>query len=88
MGREPELAGQTVVVLGGSAGIGLETARQARAEGVGVVLTARDPERLKQAALEVGTATTSKRAATSSARRSPSGAWSGRPTSPPSPCTS
>jgi hypothetical protein len=26
--REPELVGQTVVVIGGSAGIGLETARQ------------------------------------------------------------
>ena len=31
--REPDLAGQTVVVIGGSAGIGLETARLARAEG-------------------------------------------------------
>src|SRR6516225_7528306 len=29
--REPELFGQTVVVIGGSAGIGLETARRARA---------------------------------------------------------
>jgi NAD(P)-dependent dehydrogenase (short-subunit alcohol dehydrogenase family) len=28
-----ELEGQTVVVIGGSAGIGLETARQARAAG-------------------------------------------------------
>ena len=27
--REPELAGQTVVVIGGSSGIGLETARRA-----------------------------------------------------------
>lgn len=27
--REPELRGQTVVVIGGSAGIGLETARRA-----------------------------------------------------------
>ena len=31
--RERELLGQTVVVIGGSAGIGLETARSARAEG-------------------------------------------------------
>ena len=31
--REPELRGQTVVVIGGSAGIGLETAQRARAEG-------------------------------------------------------
>jgi hypothetical protein len=29
--REPELIGQTVVVIGGSAGIGLEAARKARA---------------------------------------------------------
>jgi NAD(P)-dependent dehydrogenase (short-subunit alcohol dehydrogenase family) len=28
-----ELRGRTVVVIGGSAGIGLETARRARAEG-------------------------------------------------------
>ena len=50
---EPELAGQTVVLIGGSAGIGLETARRARAEGAEVVLTGRNPERLKQAALDV-----------------------------------
>jgi NADPH:quinone reductase-like Zn-dependent oxidoreductase len=37
--REPELLGQTVVVIGGSAGIGLETARRARAEGASVILT-------------------------------------------------
>ena len=52
--REPELLGQTVVVIGGSAGIGLETARRARGEGAEVVLTARDPERLARAALELG----------------------------------
>jgi NAD(P)-dependent dehydrogenase (short-subunit alcohol dehydrogenase family) len=51
--REPELAGQTVVLIGGSAGIGLETARRARAEGADVVLTGRDPERLERAALDV-----------------------------------
>ena len=49
-----ELLGQTVVVIGGSAGIGLETARRARAEGAEVILTARDPERLEQAATELG----------------------------------
>jgi NAD(P)-dependent dehydrogenase (short-subunit alcohol dehydrogenase family) len=48
--REPELAGQTVVVIGGSAGIGLETARRARAEGADVVITGRDPDRLTEAA--------------------------------------
>jgi NAD(P)-dependent dehydrogenase (short-subunit alcohol dehydrogenase family) len=41
------------VVIGGSSGIGLETARRARAEGAGVVLTARNPERLQHAALEL-----------------------------------
>jgi len=51
--REPELAGQTVVVIGGSSGIGLETARLARAEGADVVITGRNPERLQQAALEL-----------------------------------
>jgi NADP-dependent 3-hydroxy acid dehydrogenase YdfG len=35
MQREPELLGQTVVVIGGSTGIGLETARRARVEGPG-----------------------------------------------------
>jgi len=52
--REPGLAGQTVVLIGGSAGIGLETARRARAEGAEVILTGRNPDRLKQAALQVG----------------------------------
>ena len=52
--REPELAGQTVVVIGGSSGIGLETARRARAEGADVILTGRNPDRLEQAASELG----------------------------------
>ncbi|HEY6758450.1 MAG TPA: SDR family oxidoreductase [Baekduia sp.] len=52
--REPELRGQTVVVIGGSAGIGLETARRARVEGADVILTARNSERLGRAAEEVG----------------------------------
>jgi NAD(P)-dependent dehydrogenase (short-subunit alcohol dehydrogenase family) len=52
--RKPELAGQTVVVIGGSAGIGLETARRARAEGADVILTARDPDRLHRVGLELG----------------------------------
>jgi len=51
--RQPELAGQTVVVIGGSAGIGLETARRARADGADVVLTARNSERLQRAAAEL-----------------------------------
>ncbi len=51
--RNPELLGQTVVVIGGSAGIGLETARRARTEGAKVILTGRNPERLQRAATEV-----------------------------------
>jgi NAD(P)-dependent dehydrogenase (short-subunit alcohol dehydrogenase family) len=50
----PVLLGQTVVVIGGSAGIGLETARRAREEGADVILTARDPDRLQRAGLELG----------------------------------
>lgn len=53
----PQLAGQTVVVLGGSAGIGFETARLARAEGADVILTARDPDRVRAAGLEIGAGT-------------------------------
>src|SRR3954468_23421707 len=56
--REPDLLGQTVVVIGGSAGIGLETARLAHAEGAEVILTGRDPERLERAAREVGAVST------------------------------
>jgi NAD(P)-dependent dehydrogenase (short-subunit alcohol dehydrogenase family) len=52
------LEGQTVVVVGGSAGIGLETARRARAEGADVVITARDPEKLERAAQDVGASST------------------------------
>ena len=65
--REPELAGQTVVLIGGSAGIGLETARRARAEGADVILTGRNPERLQQAALDVGARSTAAFDATDSA---------------------
>ena len=51
--RDPDLLGQTVIVIDGSGGIGLETARRARAEGAIVILTGRNSERLKQAALEL-----------------------------------
>ena len=54
MSRGPELAGQTVVVIGGSSGIGLETARRARSEGANVILAARNPERLERTARELG----------------------------------
>ncbi len=52
--RGPELLGQTVVVIGGSAGIGFETARRARAEGADVIVTARNADRLERAAAELG----------------------------------
>ena len=48
------LAGQTVAVLGGTAGIGLETARLARAEGAEVIVTARNADRLSEVARELG----------------------------------
>jgi NAD(P)-dependent dehydrogenase (short-subunit alcohol dehydrogenase family) len=51
--HEQDLLGQTVVVIGGSAGIGLETARLARAHGANVVLTARHADRLRDAADQV-----------------------------------
>jgi NADPH:quinone reductase-like Zn-dependent oxidoreductase len=52
--RDPELLGQTVAVIGGGAGIGLETARRARSEGAEVILTAADLERLAQPAQRLG----------------------------------
>jgi NAD(P)-dependent dehydrogenase (short-subunit alcohol dehydrogenase family) len=51
--HEPELLGQTIVVIGGSAGIGLETARRASAEGAKLILTGRNPDSLQRAANEV-----------------------------------
>lgn len=53
-GSTPQLAGQAVIVIGGSSGIGLETARLARAEGADVTITGRDPGRLEAAARDVG----------------------------------
>ncbi|HWS97051.1 MAG TPA: SDR family oxidoreductase, partial [Candidatus Methylomirabilis sp.] len=57
-GSQPGLLGQIVVVIGGSAGIGLETARLARSEGADLILTARDPDRLQRAASELGARST------------------------------
>jgi len=54
----PGLAGQTVVVIGGSAGIGYETARLARAQGADVILTGRRAEPLERAAREIGARST------------------------------
>ncbi len=55
---DDELRGQRVLVLGGSAGIGLETARLARARGADVILVARDPGRLRDAARQVDASST------------------------------
>ena len=55
---DDELRGQRVLVLGGSAGIGLATARLARARGADVILVARDPDRLRDAANEVDASST------------------------------
>jgi NAD(P)-dependent dehydrogenase (short-subunit alcohol dehydrogenase family) len=49
-----DLLGQTVLVIGGSSGIGLETARLARARGADIILTARGPDRLHRAGLQLG----------------------------------
>jgi NAD(P)-dependent dehydrogenase (short-subunit alcohol dehydrogenase family) len=56
--RGPQLLGQTVVLLGGSAGIGYETARLAGAEGAEVVLVGRDQGRLERAGAELGAKST------------------------------
>jgi NADP-dependent 3-hydroxy acid dehydrogenase YdfG len=56
-GRDPnerQLVGQTVVVLGSTSGIGLETARRARHAGAEVILAARDPDRLHRIGLDLG----------------------------------
>jgi NAD(P)-dependent dehydrogenase (short-subunit alcohol dehydrogenase family) len=58
--RKPELDGQTVVLFGGSAGIGLETARRARGEGADVILVGRDTDKLQWAATEVRARSTAK----------------------------
>ena len=50
--REPSLAGQTVVVIGGSAGIGFETARRATVEGARVIVTGRNADRLSDQSMD------------------------------------
>jgi NAD(P)-dependent dehydrogenase (short-subunit alcohol dehydrogenase family) len=54
----PELLGQTVVVVGGSAGIGLETARRAALQGARLVLTGRNAQRLQEAATRLNAVST------------------------------
>lgn len=55
---QQELVGQNVIVIGGSAGIGLETARRARTEGANLILTARNSGLLAQVARELSAART------------------------------
>lgn len=56
-GAQPELAGRVALITGGSSGIGLATAIRFAREGASVALIARNEERLRQAAEEVGQAT-------------------------------
>ena len=48
------LANKTVVILGGSSGIGLATAKAAKAEGAEIVITGRSRQRLDAARAEMG----------------------------------
>ncbi len=48
------LAGKTVVVIGGSSGMGLATAKAALSEGANVVITGRAPDRLRAAQEQLG----------------------------------
>jgi NAD(P)-dependent dehydrogenase (short-subunit alcohol dehydrogenase family) len=50
---QPILLGQRVVVIGGSSGIGLETARQAGEAGAEVIITGRNEVRLRDAARQL-----------------------------------
>ncbi len=54
MAEATPLAGASVLVLGGSSGIGLATARAAAAAGAEVAIAGRDGERLERAAAELG----------------------------------
>ncbi len=49
-----QLAGKTVVVVGGSSGIGLSTAERAKRDGANVVIASRSAEKLKAAAEKAG----------------------------------
>lgn len=51
------LSGQTVAIIGGSSGIGLAIAAQAKCLGADLILVARDAEKLRNAAASVGGAT-------------------------------
>ena len=57
-GHQQDLVDRTVVIIGGSSGIGLETARLAQAHGAEVILAARNPDRLGDAAKQVNARST------------------------------
>lgn len=52
--RRHSLLGQTVLIVGGSSGIGLATARRAKEEGARLIITGRDAGRLEGAGDEIG----------------------------------
>ena len=49
-----QLSGQTVLAIGGTSGIWLDVARQARSQGAELILTGRDADRVHAAGLELG----------------------------------
>ena len=53
-----QLAGQKIIIFGGTSGIGFATARLAADEGADVVVTGRDQVRLDKAVSELGTRVT------------------------------
>ncbi|MEY3402589.1 MAG: hypothetical protein RLZZ86_2205, partial [Cyanobacteriota bacterium] len=53
MSLKLNLSGKTAIVTGGSAGIGLATAKALYSEGVNVVIAARNQERLEQAVIDI-----------------------------------
>ena len=48
------MKGQRVIVIGGTAGIGWEVARQSAAQGAAVVIASSNPERVRKAVAELG----------------------------------
>ena len=73
------LAHKTVVILGGSSGIGLATAKAAQAEGAQVIVTGRSRNRLQmaQATLGNGARTVALDVAMRPARARSSRSWGG-----------
>lgn len=50
------MTGKTIVIIGGSSGIGLATAKSAANQDAKVIIASRNPERLKRAQTEIGPA--------------------------------